>query len=238
MTRALTDRERIELWEAGLGRRPWERSILALSVARREPVDALMALPIGRRDAALLDLFEWNFGVVLRGFARCPCCGTALEFDAPTLAACRPSPSVEEAVVHTEGHVLSVRPPDTRDVSVALDSMSAREALLRRCVTRAALGELEVGVDALPPQALDAVEHAVEGMSPQADITFALTCASCGHTWAAPFDVTTFLWSELGAAARRLLDEVHTLARAYGWSEGDVLAMGPRRRAAYLERVS
>jgi hypothetical protein len=28
---------------------------------------------------------------------------------------------------------------------------------------------------------------------------------------------------------------VHVLARAYGWTESEVLALGERRRAAYLE---
>ena len=32
-----------------------------------------------------------------------------------------------------------------------------------------------------------------------------------------------------------LIDDVHRLAAAYGWSERDILALGPQRRAAYLE---
>ena len=40
------------------------------------------------------------------------------------------------------------------------------------------------------------------------------------------------------ARARALLAAVHTLARAYGWSEPDVLALSEQRRAAYLEMVT
>jgi hypothetical protein len=43
------------------------------------------------------------------------------------------------------------------------------------------------------------------------------------------------VWTELRAHARRLLREVDVLARAYGWTEPDVLALDERRRAAYLE---
>jgi hypothetical protein len=32
--------------------------------------------------------------------------------------------------------------------------------------------------------------------------------------------------------------EVHQLARAYGWSERETLALTPRRRRRYLELVS
>jgi hypothetical protein len=42
---------------------------------------------------------------------------------------------------------------------------------------------------------------------------------------------------ELNAAATRLLHDVHTLASAYGWSEGDILAMSEARRARYVAMV-
>jgi hypothetical protein len=60
-------------------------------------------------------------------------------------------------------------------------------------------------------------------------------CPSCGHVWQALLDIVDFLWKEVAAGAARLLDEVHTLARAYHWPEADILAMSSRRRQAYLE---
>ena len=47
-------------------------------------------------------------------------------------------------------------------------------------------------------------------------------------------DVGSFVWAELHAHGRRVLREVDVLARAYGWTEAEVLALGERRRAAYL----
>ena len=38
--------------------------------------------------------------------------------------------------------------------------------------------------------------------------------------------------------AGRMLLDIHALARAYGWSESDILALPPRRRQAYLELVA
>jgi hypothetical protein len=46
-----------------------------------------------------------------------------------------------------------------------------------------------------------------------------------------------YLWTEVRAAARRLLLEVHALASSYGWREADVLEMSPPRRHAYLSMV-
>lgn len=73
---------------------------------------------------------------------------------------------------------------------------------------------------------------------PQADVELALTCPGCGIAWGVPFDIGMFLWWELDARARRLLQDVSVLASAYGWREADVLALTPRRRQLYLELVS
>ena len=44
-------------------------------------------------------------------------------------------------------------------------------------------------------------------------------------------------WAELDAWARRLLLDVHTLARAYGWSERDILQLTETRRQFYLNLI-
>jgi len=69
------------------------------------------------------------------------------------------------------------------------------------------------------------------------DIRVALTCPACGHRWAPALDIAAYLWAEIDASARRLLDAVHALASVYGWTETDVLAVGPWRRQAYLQAV-
>ncbi len=50
-----------------------------------------------------------------------------------------------------------------------------------------------------------------------------------------PFDILSYLWTEIEDWAQRLLVDVHTLAVSYGWSERDILALSPRRRRMYLE---
>ena len=69
---------------------------------------------------------------------------------------------------------------------------------------------------------------------PLTDVRIGLACVKCGHDWAVGFDPAAFLWTELDALARRLLDQVHRLAKAYRWAEADILAMTAARRAAYL----
>ena len=83
--------------------------------------------------------------------------------------------------------------------------------------------------------------HVAEQMAardPLAEIELALACPACGHQWQLVFDIASFLWLKIEMQARRLLREVHALARAYGWREADILALSPGRRQAYLEMVS
>jgi hypothetical protein len=54
-------------------------------------------------------------------------------------------------------------------------------------------------------------------------------------TWMPRWIPASLLWDDVQAYARGLLGQVHALARAYGWTEHEVLSLSPRRRAAYLE---
>jgi hypothetical protein len=107
---------------------------------------------------------------------------------------------------------------------------AGRALVLERCV-------LGGGAHALDGAAAGAVAARLAEADPGALIEVALACPECGHEWALPFDIASFLCAEIDACARRLVGEVHTLAAAYGWREGDVLAMSAGRRAAYLELV-
>jgi hypothetical protein len=62
-------------------------------------------------------------------------------------------------------------------------------------------------------------------------------CPACGVVFEESLDLASFLWSEFEGRAKRLLLDVHLLARAYGWSEAEVLSLSPVRRAFYLEMV-
>ena len=55
----------------------------------------------------------------------------------------------------------------------------------------------------------------------------------CGHGWFTSLDMGWVLWAQISERARALLLDVHDLARGYGWSEPQILALSPWRRAAY-----
>jgi hypothetical protein len=89
----------------------------------------------------------------------------------------------------------------------------------------------------LPGEIVAQLTEQIGRADPDADISLDLSCPACDHRWQIAFDIVTFFWAEINSLAKRLLREVHTLARAYGWREADILAMSAARRQAYLEMV-
>jgi len=71
-------------------------------------------------------------------------------------------------------------------------------------------------------------------LDPLAEIELHFDCPACGHGWEELFDIASWLWVEVGDQALRLLREVDLLARIYGWSESEILALPPLRRSHYL----
>jgi hypothetical protein len=138
------------------------------------------------------------------------------------------------------GGLLTCRRPSTMDLARAWADGGSLEAarlhLCEACVSFTAEDEAE----ALPltPAAIDAASAALDAADPLGNIAFGLTCPACATVWQAPFDPPSVLWRALDRWARTALDEVRRLARGYGWSEQDILAMHPNRRRYYLERAS
>ena len=241
--------ELLDVWERGAGRSALDRSLVLLSAASPEIDPAgRAALTVGERDAALLGLREATFGPRAEAVAPCPDCGALVEFEfaVDELHSGGAAGSLVredgELRVAADGFEVRVRLPTVADVSALSAGRpaagSVRAELLRRCVIEVRRGGVDVDTEELSPGAEEAIEAAMASADPDADISFALTCAECGRVWSAPFDVSAFVWAEIEARARRLLAEVDALASAYGWSEGEIVALSPRRRQAYLELSS
>ncbi len=227
---------------------PVERALMLLAAASPPALpEALAQLSIGQRDARLLQLREWAFGPQLIGLASCGNCGERLELTFNS-ADIRLLPSSQEESAETavplsvsvDGYEVSFRLPDSLDlasISGETDGVTFRGLLLERCILSASHENAVIPAADLPGAVVTAVAERMSEADPQADIRLALTCASCGHHWQAPFDILSFFWSEINAWAYRILREVHALALAYGWREADILAMTPWRRQFYLAMI-
>jgi hypothetical protein len=233
----LTQADLLELWERGEGARTVRRARALLAAAQCE--EAAGPMTVGSRDAALLELRERLFGSRFTGITRCPQCGTEIEltFDAPEVRRPASPPAQATFAMEAGGVAVEFRLPTAADLE-ALDGMgdiaAARDALLASCIVHAQRGGTPLDAASLSGEIGDAVAARMGELDPQADVTFDVACPSCAHAWREPFDVLTFLWSEVAAQARQLLGDVHLLASAYGWSESDILRMSPQRRAVYI----
>jgi len=211
-------------------------------------------LSVGRRDALLLAAREHSFGAELTGTARCPGCAEWLEFSARAsdlraepdfTTEADAAPRSFRATLTPAGpsgpaaHLI-YRPPSGGDL-IALDGVvdveTFRRALAARCVLEATWGGANLPANELPDEVLAALADEMSARDPQAEVLLDLACPACGNRWQALFDIEAFFWTELAAEAKRLLREVDTLARAYGWREADILRLNPRRRRAYLDMV-
>ena len=239
--RPLSTSELLSVWERGQARPVAERALALLAAAcPDETPDALARLSIGRRDALLMTLREWTFGPRLVSLAACPDCGERLELDMAVadLRVPSPGPAPERLEMTVDGYEIALRLPDSRDLA-ALSGEAGLPALRQRLLDRCLLSVRRRGKEAsLPEELAEAAVARLAEADPQADVHLDLSCPACGISWLAAFDIVTFFWREIEAWAARLLREVHALARAYGWSEGEILSLSPRRRQIYLQMVS
>ncbi|HXI26412.1 MAG TPA: hypothetical protein VNG71_21340 [Pyrinomonadaceae bacterium] len=227
-------------WERALPQSPVQRGLTLLATAWPEKsVEQWANVSIGERDGYLLRLRDEVFGCDLEGTTVCPMCRERLHLtfgsDAIRAQVLQASTGKSSLRLEASGYELDYRLPTSADlieVAAAADS-NGREVLLRRCVT-ASRGGARIDPVSLPTQIVSAVTEGMTQADPQAEIRIDLTCPACPHHWSTIFDILSYLWSEIDDWAQRLLLEVHALASAYGWGEGEIIAMSARRRHLYL----
>jgi len=210
----------LDAWEQGQDLSPTRQALQLLAGGEE--------LPLGERDRRLLALRESLFGSRIECVACCPACGEAVEvaLDLRDLATATVSGPLEV-------NGLRFRLPDSTDLLAVegfLDPEEAGRQIARRCL-------VDADVENLSEEDLAALERRMEEADPGAELRLGLGCPACGHAWDGLFDPARFLRAEIDREAQRLLDEVHALARAYGWTEEEALKLSPRRRRAYLERI-
>lgn len=246
--RTPTASELLQAWERGGEHGPAAGSLVLLRLCSDEPDGGMLAhVPLGRRDALLLQLYTRLFGRRLDSVAQCPACRARVEIslDASALQLAHTdgagTPDTFELSVPGERLQIRFRAVDSSDLMVLQSCTGladARGLLLRRCVIELHRDGAPASVENLSSNAQAALAKAMAEADPQADLQLVLTCPECAHSWSPLLDIARFLWQQLHAWALRLLREVDTLARTYHWSEAEILAMTPRRRQAYLEQCA
>jgi hypothetical protein len=235
--RSLTGAEVIAAWEAGHGRHPLDRALILAAVAAPDAGwDALCRLRIGERDRLLFALREAMSGEQLPCYVACPACGAGLELTLRT-GDLHVGVGDHDADVAWDDYHAQVRAPDSLDLAAVVRAGSPDAGLgvlVARCV-EVRRGDAAVPAEALPAPLLDAIAARMAALDPGAELVLAMTCPDCGHAWGPRFDIAEYLWNEVAVRAHGLLRDTDVLARVYGWSEAEILALSDLRRRAYLE---
>lgn len=234
----------LALWERTLEQGTAVRADALLRAASDGATDPRT---LGERNARLLTLHAQLFGRELALLSRCPACGATAQFevDCDALAAQAPLPAAAAPQrLEAHGHTIEFRLPDGADLAAVTlstdDTGTAGDAafigaLLERCVLACWHGSAQVPVQTLPAPVLDALSQRMDALDPAASLSFDIECPQCVARWDVRLEVGPLVWQKLQAAAERVLLDVDALARAYGWTEPDVLRLSPVRRAAYLQ---
>lgn len=241
--RPLLADELLEVWEIGERQHPIDKALTLLASAYPElDQEKLATLSIGQRDALLFYLRERIFGSRLDAFSECPSCREQLEFsmDSRDLLTVTMTPETSEMVMDVEGFTVHFRLPNSIDLAASINrgDDESQKTLLSQCVIRVSQNNMDVtGVD-LPEMAVEALLAKMLEYDPLSEVRLDLDCLACGHRWSVILDILSFFWKELEVRIKVLLNQVHVLARAYGWREADILSMSDWRRQYYIDMVT
>jgi hypothetical protein len=222
----------LDLWECASHCGPHERALHLLAWALPDAeFDTLADLDLGLRDWHLLRLRRALFGPILSGYADCPHCGERLEIelDADALQTETPPPAPSPFVA-SDGR--RFRLPSSRDL-IAVSGLEEVEQTARALFARCRIDAAEAVAEAIEED----VARGLAALCAERTTQLDFHCAACGGHWQGDFEPGLFLWEEIQARAMGLIEDVHRLAEAYGWSERDILVLSDTRRAAYLSWV-
>ncbi|TDV48777.1 hypothetical protein [Actinophytocola oryzae] len=206
-------------WEEGGGQDALDRAVTMLAALGGVPADEAARIDVARRDAVLTSALRALSGrSLLVGELTCDGCGDPLDIPVDLAALPDPPPAVD-------GVPFAL--PTSEDLRLVrgMSPEEARSFLLARYARVPGAGD-------------ERWAEAMEVAAPASAVTIAATCPECGTVTRADLDVSVLLWAEFERHAVELLAQVHLLASAYGWTEDEVLALGPRRRATYLRMAA
>lgn len=233
----------LDIWEQANGKEIEAQTQLLLSLSESgAPVEPLSNLTIGERNHRLLELRQQLFGSKIEAYVECPKCNQALDLaffiDQLGFDHVRGLPA--EQVIESGAITAMVSLPNGHDLIALANVETAekgRELLFSRCLSDLRKDGHAVEVSELDENDLSSLETLIAELDPRMELLFNLSCPACENQWQAPFEVDVYLWHEFDTYVRELLEDIHLLARAYGWSEKEILAMSEKRRRYYVERL-
>lgn len=193
--------------------------------------------PVGGRTAALLRLIGLTdpAAAALAFSARCTRSGCAerYEFELALGAllerACVPA---LVSVALDAGRTVRLRQPTGADLRRWRETRPRSHEAAVSAILASLVVEGRVDVDDAPVLARALGEH-----DPLVGFSVLARCPACDDAQEVAIDLEAVALARLQARQQALLEDVHRLACRYGWSEAEILALPPARRARYLALI-
>jgi hypothetical protein len=193
--------------------------------------------PVGLRTAALLRLLVATDPSAARLPLAARCvrqeCGELYEFDLPLAALLEQAPETGPVGTQLEdGRTVTLRRPTGSD----LRRWRQAPPRPRAEALRVMLSELRLE-GALHEGDESALSRSLAEHDPVVGFSVLCPCPACSEPHEVAVDLEGVALARLHARQRMLTEEIHVLASRYGWSEAEVLAVPPQRRARYLSLI-
>ena len=208
----------LNIYDQGMAADPADRAALLCAMGGGDAAQ----LSIGDVDRTIWAWFEGLFDGPHEAVMSCVDCGESVEFALP------------------EGFALPPREGDGDRLTLAYGTQRYLLRLPRLTdVRNGTLARVALSEDAPweDPNFEAIAQAALLKADPALQVELQLECAACGVVQMLPLDVAGFAWLRIEQSARRLVREVAQLARAFGWSEAELTAMTPARRAIWLTEL-
>lgn len=220
-----------ELWLAGRRRNDLPAAALETLVLNAGMVqgggDPAQWL-IGDRNRAIVAVQCAGYGAPDALWVRCPECDEMHEvpFDPSWILDQVPQgPAATGFAVETDAGTIKLRLPVGADLIELGEASQAADVLLTRCAPTAG------------PQMGPLLEAEIMMRDPCAELRFGLTCLGCGSAFSGNLDPLALLLTEIDRHGG-VLSEIDQLARAYHWTETDLLELPAWRRRLYLNQMA
>jgi hypothetical protein len=203
--------------------------------------DEVASMLVHDRDLALVALRRLTYGDRLDVELACTTCEARHDVTIDLDRLVRPDEPPASVTVEMFGHRVVARLPTAGDQVHVVDAAGDKRAHLLGCVVRSIddrSGPFTIDdVQALAPALRAELEQAIEAALPDIDLVLITTCPACEAAIEAPVQLAQIVLAELQERSRHLLREIHVIARAYHWSEREILDLAVSRRRAYLALI-
>lgn len=212
---------------------------LRIGDSEQPSMDQILQLTAGDRERLLLAMSARLLGPELDLVTACPSCRNLAEVPVrfEDVIASRPAPTPDRvALAAGDGRWMArCRPPTGADLERAVHGGpdAARKLIVDCLLELIGPAGNRVAAGALPAECETRVANVLANLDPAAECRMEIECPSCAEKIEVLIDGFTILRTGLGGA-QQLYDEVFRMARAYHWSEAEILSLPLKRRRHYL----